>query len=111
MVAIDFMQKVLEQQGDIFAAFPQGRNVNGQDFEPVVEVFAEFPLGNGLVEVPVCGYNNSGVGFFLRSPADSMVFLVLQKAQEFALHGKGKICDLVEEDGSLSSHFKQPALT
>ena len=43
-----FFQKVFDQQRDIFPAFPQGGEMDRDDIEPVVKIFAKLPGFNQL---------------------------------------------------------------
>lgn len=55
--------EMLCKQPDVGGAFPEGREVNLHGADAVVEVAAEFPLLDGLVEVAVGGGEEAEVGF------------------------------------------------
>ncbi len=55
------VHEVLDEQGDIVLAVAQGREVDGDDVEPVVEVFAEAAGFDLLRQDLVRGGNHAGV--------------------------------------------------
>jgi len=46
VTAIMPVKKVFHEKGNVFNAFPQGGHGDVDDFEPVIEVFPEFSLGD-----------------------------------------------------------------
>src|SRR6266481_5010791 len=49
------IDEVLDQQGNIFFSFPQRRNLNRENVEPVKQIAAECPLGDGSLQVTIGG--------------------------------------------------------
>jgi hypothetical protein len=60
------VQEVAHQQRDVVAALAQRRQVDGEDIEPVEQVFAEAALAHGLAQVDVGGRHHAA-----RPPAGS----------------------------------------
>ncbi len=92
--------EVVEQVGKIVNAVVQGGNFQGNDIEPVVEVFAEISASNCLGEIPVGGGHDSDIDLDTAlGVAHAMEFAVLQYSQKFRLKGSGDFADFVEEKG------------
>ena len=68
--------------------------------EPVVEVFAEFPLGHGLDHVEVGGSHDAHVGLQHGRRAHLEKLAALEHAKQAGLCGEGQFAHLVEEDGA-----------
>src|SRR5438093_1524298 len=60
------------QLRNVFAPFPQGRNPDIDDFEPVVEIFAEAALANELFEVLMSGRDDAHVHLQRFAGADAL---------------------------------------
>ena len=94
------LQEELDQRRDVLAALAQGRQVDRDDVEPVVQVLAE-PAGVDLVEqVAVGGGDDPGVDLDGAGVADPLELPLLQDAEQLDLElGRGAV-DLVEEDAA-----------
>ena len=57
----EFVEKVVDQQRDIFAALAQRRNLDADHVEAVEEIRAKAPLTHHRGEVPVRGRDHSNV--------------------------------------------------
>ena len=55
------LQEVFDQQLDVGHTLAQGRQMNLDDIEPIIEVFAEFSLLDLLIEVGVCGGDDADI--------------------------------------------------
>ncbi len=69
-----FFQKVLDQQRDIFHTFPQGRQMDRDDVEPVVKVFTEFLGFYQFRQVSVGGRDDPDIQADLATGADPFHF-------------------------------------
>ena len=49
------LREVADEQRNVLPAFPQRRNPDWKDVQPVVQVRTEFPLGDHLFEIAVGG--------------------------------------------------------
>ena len=54
MLAVNF-KKMLDQQRDVFCAIPQWRQMNGDDMDPVEEIFPHPSFADRHLEIPVGG--------------------------------------------------------
>src|SRR5512134_2407148 len=68
------------------------------DVETIIQVPAELPGAQGLLEVPVGGGDHPDVGALRPAAAHALELPVLEDAQELYLQRRGDFADLVEED-------------
>src|SRR5215472_18969747 len=64
--AAEAFQEVAGQQGNVFAAFTKRGDVDGDDTEPIEQVFAEFAGSDGLFDVFVGGGDHADVNVNFR---------------------------------------------
>ncbi len=69
---------VVNQRQDIFGAAAQRWNINADNAETVVEVFAEFALRNKAFKFFVRGRNDAHIHFRMVGAADFADFLILE---------------------------------
>jgi hypothetical protein len=91
-------EKAATSSGDVLAALPQRRDVNGHDVEPIVEVRAKAPVGDVLGQVAVGRGHHAHVDLEDVRAAHALDLALLQHAQQLGLHGRGHVADLVEEE-------------
>ena len=84
--------------------------MQGDDVEAVVEVVAEAALADQIFQVHVGGGQDAHIHFdsFVAAQAHELAFL--DDAQQLGLGLQADGANLVEEDGSLVRHLKQPLL-
>ena len=70
-VAID---KVFDQQADVFLAIAQRRNLQRKNIDAIVQVGAERAGFNARGQVPVRGHNDSNIGANRLIAADTLKF-------------------------------------
>ncbi len=101
----------MEGQGrDVVAAFPQGRGVDGENVDAVIQVLPEGPLGNQCLEVLVGGKNESDVGFLDAGIAHRPEFAFLDDTEQFRLGGQGNIPEFIEEERAVVGNFEHAPL-
>ena len=88
---------MLSAQADVSGPLAQGRYLELQDVEAVVEVLAEASLGGELLESPVGGGDDADVQLYLLAATDSGYGVRLHGAQELGLEFYGQFANLVEE--------------
>src|SRR6266403_382542 len=92
------------EKRNIFAAFAQRGNLNGNDAEAVVEVLAEAAFRNLFLELLVGSGDDADVDVGFLGAADGADFAFLKDTVELHLHGQAHVADLVhEERASMSS--------
>ncbi len=103
-------EKVERQGLDVLAPLPQGGEGDGDDVEPVVEVFPEAPgldlLGKILVG---CGHEADVDAFRGGGPHGDELSL-LDDPQELCLDRGGDVADLVQEQGAAVGLLQEPLL-
>ena len=93
---------------DVFAPLAQGGQLDAEDREPEIEVFAEVSGGDLLFEVAVRGGDDPQVDFRRAGLADLDEFAAFEHAQQLGLQFDGHFSDFVEKQRSLVGLFEQP---
>src|SRR6516225_7208868 len=96
------LQKIPSEEGNVHAAVAQRRNVKGDHAEPVEKIFAEFPVGDGLLEILVGSRDHAHVHISLLVTAERTHLPFLQNPIKLYLHGQVHVADLV--------HKQRPAI-
>ncbi len=104
------MKKVLCQLGNILTPFPQRRNPDVDDFEPVIQVFAEAALANELFKILMSGRDDAHVHLERLAGADALESLFLQHAEQLGLDFKRNIANLVQEERASIRQLEPPDL-
>ena len=104
------MKKVLCQLWNVLTPFPQRRNPDVDDFEPVIQVFAEAALANELFEILMSGRDDAHVHLERLAGADALEGLFLQYAEQLGLDFKRNIANFVQEEGTPIRQFEPPNL-
>ncbi|NJO56198.1 MAG: ParB/RepB/Spo0J family partition protein [Rhodospirillales bacterium] len=91
---------MLGQRRDIVAALPQCGDEHRHDVDPVVEVGAEIPLGDGIFQIAVGGADDADVDLDCSGAADAFELAFLQHPQQLRLEGRRDFADLVEKQGA-----------
>ena len=95
-----------EQQVDIVFPFAQGRDADAGGGEPVVEILAELPAPDGVVQVDVRRGDDADIRPLDLVAADLAVFPVLEDTEKECLRKEGEFGDFVEEEGSAVRLFE-----
>ncbi len=96
----DFKGKGLHQQRNIVGTFAQRRQVDGEHVEPIVEIAAEFPVDNHLLEIAVGGGDQPDVGLDQLVAPQTFELLLLEDAQQFRLQLQRHIAHFIKEQGA-----------
>ena len=86
----------------------EGRQVDGDDLQPVVEVLAEAAPLDLVVEVLVRGADEADVDGARARLADPADLLLLEDAEELGLEGERQVADLVEEERAARGLLDEP---
>ena len=100
--------KEIRQQRGVARARPQGRKGDHVEGEPVQEICPEVASLNHGGQVAIgCGDDpDIGAEHFLT--AQTLVFAILDHAQQLFLHTGGRSGDLVQEEGAAVREFESP---
>src|SRR6056297_146078 len=94
------------QQFDIVVALTQRRDLNRNNRQAVVQVFAESAVLNHPLQIAVSSCQNSTVGSNGGAAADSFEGFFLQRMQYTRLGCKTHIADFVEKKRAAMCHFE-----
>ena len=96
-LASEAKDRVARQQRNVVAPFPQRRNVNGKHVHPIVQVGAEFLIGDQLSQIAIGGGDHTHIDMKRFRAADALERSILQNAQELGLELQRQVADLVEK--------------
>ena len=103
-------QIMLHEQRQVALAPAQGRQLDGQHFQAIVQVFTESALPYHLRQVAVGRADDAHVDGDHAVRADAAHLALLYHAQQAALQRQRDLAHLVQEDGALVRRFKQADL-
>src|SRR5690348_2685889 len=75
--------KVVHQQRNVLAPFPQRRNLNREDIEAVEKILTELLLPNHGSEIAVGRSNQPDVDLYRLRASEALEFLLLDRTQQF----------------------------
>src|SRR5271165_1996871 len=90
-------QKFLRKRLQILNSFPQWRNRDRNDVEPIVKILPEGPLSDAFLQILVRGRNDSGVGCADPVFSDPFVLTLLEQPKKFRLNLQRQFPDFVQE--------------
>src|ERR1700723_2045565 len=93
---------------DIAHTLAQGRKMDGEDGEAVVEIFAKLLLCDALFEVCIGGCNDADVDLEVLVAAQALHLALLEEAENLALEGKRHIADFIEEERATMRRVDAP---
>ena len=99
-------EEVSGEQRNVFATFRQARQMDADDVEPVIEVFAERTLFDEALEVLVRRRDDAYVDAHRRVSADAIELSVGEYAQQARLRIGRHVADLVEEQRAAVGLFE-----
>ena len=108
-----FVQTVDEepaQQRNILLTFPQRGQSNGDDIQPVEEIFPEITGSDLRFEILRGGRDDAHIhcaGFISANRTD---LALLKHPQQFGLQRDGDVTDFIEKQRAMLSHFEQSLL-
>src|SRR5437879_4916837 len=94
-------QKQVHQLRNILFMFPQRREINGHDVQPVIEVLAKRPLLERFTQITIGCRNQPHVHFQGSRSAQVLELTFLQNAKQFHLRGRRHIADLIQKQSAL----------
>ena len=86
---------MIGQYRQVFHAFAQGRQFDGDDVEAVIQILAELALVDQLFGFAVGGGDDAHVDGDRFASADFIDFVFLQDAQEFRLERRRHFGDFI----------------
>ena len=92
------LQEVLDEQRDVVASLAKCWELDRNDIQPVVEIFAKRPFTDHLREVRVRSGDHADINLDRMRVADAFDLAFLEHAQELGLQPRAHRPDLVEEE-------------
>src|SRR5258705_6882246 len=108
--ARELAQEVVGQHEDVVRPFLQGREMDAEDGESVVEITAETPIHDGLLQIAVGRRDETDVGAERRRATDTFVLALLDDAEELGFDRGRQLADLVEEQRAARGQLEAAAL-
>src|SRR5580704_13631785 len=96
------------QEGYILAALPQCGDLDGNNAQAVVQVFAEAAFCNLFFKFLVGGGDNADIYVDFFGAADGPDFAFLEDAIEFHLHGQAHVANFVHKERAAMGSLEQP---
>src|SRR5207302_3529450 len=100
-------QEMIHQQGNILCAAAQWWQINGNDVQTVIKVFAKASFAHLRLQLDIRGGNDSHVDLDFMYAAQVHELLVLNYAQNLGLGFQAHGADFIEEDCSSVRDLKQ----
>src|SRR5262245_42040757 len=95
------------EERHVLGPLPQRRKGEHEDVEAIVEIFAELPAANLLLEVAVRRRDHADV-YMERLPSTEPAYLPrLENAQELPLHSRAHVAHLVQKHGPAARHLEK----
>src|SRR4051794_38055021 len=95
-----FPKKILNERGNIFAAFSKRRQLNGDDVEPVIEVLPKSASRNLFFQISMGGGDHPNIDGECFFSAEALEGLILQNTEQFGLRVDAEFADFIQKDGS-----------
>ncbi len=97
---------MLCQHRNIFPAFPQRRQPDGNYIETIVQILPKFSLFHQFFQIPVGGGDNPGVHLDGPVVSHPLKFFFLNYPQHFCLHGFVQFSNLIQKNRSFMGKLK-----
>jgi len=102
------LQEMLEQQRNVLAPLAQGRQLDHDHVEAVVQILAEAALVRALAQVVLGGRHDAGIYRNQLIAAQALQAALLKYAQQLDLRLHRHTLDLVEEERAAAGMFDFP---
>src|SRR5687767_260772 len=93
----ELLEEMRREEDEVVAPGAELRQLDGDDSQTVVEVFAEFLVRDHLLEIPVRGGDEPHVNRYRFPAPDTLDFALLDGAEDFALQHETHVPDFIEE--------------
>ncbi len=108
MIVGRLLHEVMDEQGNIFASFAQGRDGDGHALDAEIKILAELFFGDHFLERAVGGADQADIDLDGIVGAQADDFAIFQDAQQLGLHGGGHVADFVHEEGAAVGVLEAP---
>ena len=104
------IQEEFHQRQDVFLSVAQRRDKDGDDRQAVIQVLPEMAFADGALQVAIGRGDDPHIHLHVANAPHSADHLVFEHAEEFGLQERRQLADLVEEESSAVTDFKQALL-
>jgi len=109
-LAVEPVHEMSREEEDVGAALAQRRQMDREHIETVKEILAKSARFHQLPEIAVGGGDDPDIGVARFAFPEALEFMVLEEAQEFDLHQRAQIADLVEHQCAAMGQFEAAGL-
>src|SRR5262245_13408748 len=99
------------EQRNVFDAIAQRGNGDREDRQPEVQILAELPASDGLLQVAIGCRDDPDVDLDARRASQSIERPLFERAEDLALDWHRHLADLVEEDRAAVSQLELARLS
>ena len=104
---VESLQKAFRDGDDIFFPLTEGRQLNQEHAETVVQVFPELLFFHHLLQIHVGGADDAHIHRDVFHPAHPADFVVFQGSQQLGLQCQRHVADFIQKDRPAGSRFKE----
>ena len=106
VLGIEIAQNVLDQQGEIFLAIAQGRQMNVKHVQAEIEILPKLAVRNSLLGIFIGGREHAHVHRRFGLAAQAPDLAVLEHAQQLGLRGRRHFADFVQKERAAVGKLK-----
>ena len=106
----NLLQEMRDQQRDVFAPIVERRQLDVDDVQSVVKIFAEATFAHELLQIAVRRRDDAHVDLHCFGAADRAHLVLLQHAQQFDLQPHRHVADFVQHQGAALGRLEQAAV-
>ena len=103
---MEVQQEMSGELQDVVASVAEGRDLQLDDSQTEVKVFAEAAIVDQVRQRPVSGGDDADIGLNLVGTAETFKGVPFQNSKQFGLAVEAHLADLVQEDRSMVSTFE-----
>src|SRR5262249_49922528 len=104
------IHEVSDERRDVLGTLAQGRQVDREDVQSVVEVVAEAALVDHRKQIPVGRRDHAHIDLDRPRATEALELLLLKDPEELRLQLQGNLSALVEEERPAVRHFESADL-
>src|SRR5262249_564584 len=98
--------EMVNKRRHVASAIAEGRDIDRNNVEPIIQVFAESTVFDHSLEIAICRRDHSHVDLHGLGGADAHDLFLLQRAKQLGLHAYVQISDLIEKQRPAVRNFK-----
>ncbi len=108
MLPVEMANEMMREEGDVFRMLPERRHGDGEDAQPVEQIFPKHPFPHRLGRIPVGGGEDANVKMVLLGATKPPHLSVLQNAEQLRLQRNGHFRNLIQKERAVMGEFEAP---